>query len=133
MAYLIPEDLENDFDWDLLQKLILGSFSSDYEFKADEKKKGMELFLSVRGGDQTVVKTISELRSFQILRLYEIYAEEQMNYFILMHENEDDKTAILAEREMKLKKWQAVLDTLNRKAEAAAAQAQQEQKLDDLM
>ena len=128
MAYLTPEDLENDFDWDLLQKLILGSFSSDYEFKADEKKKGMELFLSVRGGDQTVVKTISELRSFQILRLYEIYAEEQMK-----HENEDDKTAILAEREMKLKKWQAVLDTLNRKAEAAAAQAQQEQKLDDLM
>lgn len=133
MSYLIPEDLEQDFDWDLLQKLILGSFSSDYEFKADAKKQGVELFLSVRGGDQTVVKTVSELWSFQVLRLYEIYVEEQMNYFILMHENEEDKGAILAEREMKLKKWAAVLATFNRKEEAAAAQQEQAEKLDDLM
>jgi hypothetical protein len=35
--YLTPEDLEDDFDWDMLQKLVVGSFSSDYELKEQEK------------------------------------------------------------------------------------------------
>lgn len=46
--YLTPEELENDFDRDILQKLVLGSFSSDYELKKDEKKKGFELFIAVK-------------------------------------------------------------------------------------
>jgi hypothetical protein len=29
--------LDDDFDWDILQKLVVGSFSSDYELKQDEK------------------------------------------------------------------------------------------------
>jgi hypothetical protein len=36
-VYLTPEDLDDDFDWDMLQKLVIGSFSSDYELKQEDK------------------------------------------------------------------------------------------------
>ena len=83
-SYITPEDLEDDFDWDILQKLVIGSFSSDYELKQDDN--GWELYIAVKSGDQSIVKTVSELWSFQILRLYEIYIEEQMKLFILAAE-----------------------------------------------
>ena len=47
-VYLTPEELEDDFDREVLQKLVLGSFSSDYELKMDEKKKGFDLFIAVK-------------------------------------------------------------------------------------
>jgi hypothetical protein len=74
---------------------------------------------------------VSELRSFQILRLYEIYIEEQINLHILMHE--DGEADLTSEREMRLKKWNAVLGTLDRAEQAAAAHKEQEEKLGDLM
>ena len=36
-VYITPEDLDDDFDWDMLQKLVVGSFSSDYELKQQDK------------------------------------------------------------------------------------------------
>jgi hypothetical protein len=132
-GYLTPDELEDDFDREILQKLVLGSFSSDYELKHDDKKKGFELFIAVKSGDQSVVKTVSELWSFQILRLYEIYIEEQINLHILMHEDEEEKKALTAEREMRIKKWNAVLETMDRAEKAAAAHKEQEEKLGDLM
>lgn len=132
-SYITPEDLEDDFDWDILQKLVIGSFSSDYELKQDDKN--WELYIAVKSGDQSIVKTVSELWSFQILRLYEIYIEEQMNLQILMSEEEEEweKEALISERQVRLKKWNAVLDTLNRSQEAEAAKREQEASLWDLM
>ena len=136
-SYLTPEDLDDDFDRDLLEKLVIGSFSSDYELKQEGKKWGWELYIAVKSWDQSIVKTVSELRSFQILRLYEIYIEEQMNLQILMNENNEDgeseKEALLSERQVRLKKWNAVLDTLNRWKEAEDAKKEQEATLGDLM
>lgn len=136
-SYLTPEDLEDDFDWDMLQKLVIGSFSSDYELKQDGKDWGWELYIAVKSWDQSIVKTVSELWSFQILRLYEIYIEEQMNLQILMNEEneewESEKEALISERQVRLKKWNAVLDTLNRSQEAEAAKKEQEATLGDLM
>ena len=131
--YLTPEDLEDDFDWDMLQKLVVGSFSSDYELKEQEKDEWWELYIAVKSWDQSIVKTVSELWSFQIIRLYEIYVEEQMNLQILMNEEDDEKEALISEREVRLKKWNAVLDTLNRSQEAEAAKKEQEATLGDLM
>ncbi len=135
--YLTPEDLEDDFDWDILQKLVIGSFSSDYELKQHEKDGGWELYIAVKSWDQSIVKTVSELWSFQILRLYEIYIEEQMNLQILMNEEdengESEKEALISERQVRLKKWNAVIDTLNRWQEAEAAKKDQEAALGDLM
>ena len=136
-SYLTPEDLDDDFDWDILQKLVIGSFSSDYELKQDDKDGWWELYIAVKSGDQSIVKTVSELWSFQILRLYEIYIEEQMNLQILMNEESEDgeseKEALITEREVRLKKWNAVIDTMNRSQEAEAAKKDQEAALGDLM
>lgn len=136
-SYLTPEDLDDDFDWDILEKLVIGSFSSDYELKQEGKDGDWELYIAVKSGDQSIVKTVSELWSFQILRLYEIYIEEQMNLQILMNEEgedwESEKEALISEREVRLKKWNAVLDTLNRSQEAEAAKKDQEAALGDLM
>lgn len=140
MKYLTPDELKDDFDRDLLLQLVISSFSSDYELKVkedgkkeDDKDVLRDLYIAVKSGDQSVVKTVSELWSFQILRLYEIYIEEQMNLHALMSEDEKEKTAIQAEREMRLKKWEAVLNTLDRDKEAEKAKKDQESKLDDLM
>ena len=136
-SYLTPEDLEDDFDWDILQKLVIGSFSSDYELKQDDKDGWWELYIAVKSWDQSIVKTVSELWSFQILRLYEIYIEEQMNLQILMNEKDDDweseQEALISERQVRLKKWNAVIDTMNRSQEAEAAKKDQEAALGDLM
>ena len=133
--YLTPEDLEDDFDWDTLEKLVVGSFSSDYELKQDDKDEWWELYKAVKSWDQSIVKTVSELWSFQILRLFEIYIEEQMNLQILMNEEEEewDKEALISERQVRLKKWNAVIDTMNRGKEAEAAKKDQEAALGDLM
>ena len=51
-------------------------------------------------------------------------------------ENEDgdsEKEALTSEREVRLKKWNAVIDTLNRSQEAEAAKKDQEAALGDLM
>ncbi|MFA5747514.1 MAG: hypothetical protein WC872_00200 [Candidatus Absconditabacterales bacterium] len=133
LEYLLPEELKSDFDWDLLQKLVIGSFSSDYELKKEEGKEAKELYIAVKSGDQSVVKTVSELRSFQILRLYEIYVEEQMNLHALKGEDENEKNAIEQEREMRLKRWQAVLSTIDKEELTQKSKKEQESKLTDLM
>ena len=130
--YAVPSELKNDFDWDLLQQLVTWSFSSDYELKKVEDKELRDLYIAVKSGDQSVVKTISELRSFQILRLYEIYVEEQMNLHALKYEDEKEKNAINSEREMRKKKWEAVLDTLGIEEEVKVAKVEQEEKLSSL-
>ena len=58
-----------------------------------------------------------------------------MNLQILMNEEdeENEKEALISEREVRLKKWNAVLDTLNRSQEAEAAKKDQEAALGDLM
>ncbi len=136
-SYLTPEDLDDDFDWDILQKLVVGSFSSDYELKQDGEDEWWELYIAVKSWDQSIVKTVSELWSFQILRLYEIYIEEQMNLQILMSEEdsewESEQEALISERQVRLKKWNAVIDTMNRSQEAEAAKKDQEAALGDLM
>lgn len=133
IVYHVPEELKEDFDWDLLQQLVLGSFSSDYELKKEKEEQEKELYIAVKSGEQSVVKTVSELRSFQILRLYEIYIEEQMNLHALRKEEENEQVAIDGERESRLKRWKAVLDTMDKDELSQKAKKEQESKLGDLM
>ncbi len=128
----VPDELKNDFDRSMLQQLVVGSFSSDYEFKKEENKELRELFIAVKSGDQSVVKTVSELRSFQILRLYEIYIEEQMNLHTLKYEDEKEKDAIDQERQLRLQKWKAVQETLDREEVSKKTQAEQQDQLSSL-
>ena len=80
-----------------------------------------------------MVKTVSELRSFQILRLYEIYIEEQMNLHALKKEDESEQAAIDGEREAKITRRNAILATLDKDEIAQKAKAEQESKLGNLM
>ena len=138
MSYAIPDELENDFDWDLLQQLVVGSFSSDYELKKEDNKDQPELYIAVKSGDQSIVKKVSELRSFQIQRLYEIYIEEQLNLEILRQEKDEEwsyseRTPIDSERVMRQRRRQAILDTAWIKEEQARNKEEQAKTLDELM
>jgi len=133
LPYETPEELKNDFDRDLLEQLVIGSFSSDYELKKEEGKEEKELYIAVKSWEQSVVKTVSELRSFQILRLYEIYLEEQMNLHALKAEDENEKNTIDQEREMRLKRRDAVIKTIDRDELSQKAKKEQTGKMEDLM
>jgi len=137
IEYKVPEELKGDFDRKFLQQLVLASFSSDYELKKspDDKDNAealKDLYIAVKSGDQSVVKTVSELWSFQILRLYEIYIEEQINLHALMYEDEKEKSAIQQEREMRIKRRQLYLETMDKDELKAKAKEEQEGKLGSL-
>jgi len=89
--------------------------------------------ISVQSGEQLVVKKMSELRGFQVLRLYDIYIEEQMNLQILLHEEEKEKEAIFAQREQKQQRWKLVLDNWGKEQSKKQYESEKEQKLGDLM
>ena len=59
-SYITPEDLDDDFDWDILQKLVVWSFSSDYELKQQDKDSWFELYIAVKSWDQSIVKNFHE-------------------------------------------------------------------------
>lgn len=125
IPYKIPEELRNNFDWDLLLRLVAASHSSGYHFEltphvSDEKYKDEDLvpffFITVYNGENSVTKEVSELWSFQILRLYEIYLEEQINYHIIMLAEKDGDIEIKKERKKKVNKYQiARIKILNEK------------------
>jgi len=104
IPYNVPEELIEEFDWDLLAKLVIGSFSSDYSFESNENEKPVpEFLITVSSGKQTVSKTISELWSFQILRLYEIYLEEALKLQTV--KEEDELNSIAKERKLRITIW----------------------------
>lgn len=106
----IPEDISDDYDWDLLFRLVFGSLSSKYSLDiTDEWKENPEvvptvqLSITVSSGDQEITKKLDELWGFQILRLFEIYVLEQLDLAILKKEDEDNEEGIEDERVEKLK------------------------------
>ncbi|MBQ7073600.1 hypothetical protein IJM86_00705 [bacterium] len=114
---------------------MIGSFSSDYEFKKEGDEGVFELYIAVKNGDQSIVKTVSELWSHQIMRLYKIYIEEEISLQVLLHgdDNNEEKVALLSEREVRLRKWNAVIDTMGREEEKKQAAKSQEDQLSSLM
>jgi len=137
--YKVSEEVKEDFDRDFLQQLVISSFSSDYELKQTpdkdwniEKKWLKDLYIAVKSWEQSIVKTVSELRSFQILRLYEIYIEEQINLHALMYDDEKEKTAIQQEREARLKRRNLIIETMDKEELKEQAKKEQEWQLWDL-
>lgn len=136
IKFRVPDELKNEFNWDLLLKLVSASFSSECMFEKPADQDGdnvlSDLVISVKSGDQSVVKRVEELWSFQVIRLYEIYIEEQMNLQILMQEDEKEKAAIMGQREARLQRWKLVLDNLDKEQLEKQAAEEKEQKLTDL-
>lgn len=130
--YNVPEELKEDFDRDVLIQLIAGSFSSEWVLDQEPEKEWKEFIISVQSGDQSVVKKVSELWGFQILRLYEIYIEEQLNLQILMEEDAQEKDAIIGQRELRIERRNMILDNSEREKLVIEAQVEKEEKLANL-
>lgn len=106
LPYRTPEELTEEFNWKLLSQLISGSFTSKCYLKVIKNQRLPTFNITVTSGEQSVDKNIEELWSFQIMRLYEIYTEEQMNLHILTKENENEANAIRGARVARLEYWQ---------------------------
>ena len=162
VPFKVPDEVKDEFDWVLLMQLVAWSFSSECLFEkpqnnvkeSDEKINDKEsadntnhwsideqewideimydLTISVKSGDQTVVKKVEELWSFQILRLYEIYIEEQMHLQILIKEDEKEWQAIISQRQARLQRRKVMLDSLNKDELAKQSKKEQEEQLWDL-
>ena len=113
--YHVPEELEDDFDWDLLFQLIAGSFSSEYRWAYNNDKSAVqavlpELIVTVTSGGQKIEKRISELWSFQIIRLFEIYCEELMQLTVIAAGTVDEKMAINSEENKKVHAFNKIIN-----------------------
>lgn len=129
--YKVPEELKEDFDRKILMQLVASSFSSDGLLESTEDG-ALDFVISVQNGDQVVVKKVSELRWFQILRLFEIYVEEQMNLQILIAEDEKEKEAILAQRDARINRRKLVMDNREKDKLEKEAAEERDEKLWDL-
>lgn len=97
--YLVPEEIKEDFDWVLLLQLVTSAFSAEVTVEYNEEEKGIEVSIAVQSGETKVKKKISELWSFQVLRLFEIFIEERINLEILANDEEEERIAIEEQNE----------------------------------
>ena len=140
VPYHTPEEMAEDFDRNLLQKLILGSMSTNYELANNPETNIPDLLITISDENQSITKNLADLWSFQILRLYEIYVEDHMSTQTMFAEEqqaikngETQTNAIQAERDTRLRKRSAILATKDRTQLAEQTKVEQEQQLDDLM
>ena len=140
VPYHTPEEMAEDFDRNLLQKLILGSMSTNYELENNPETNIPDLLITISDENQSITKNLADLWSFQILRLYEIYVEDHMSTQTMFAEEqqaikngETQTNAIQAERDTRLRKRSAILATKDRAQLAEQTKVEQEQQLDDLM
>lgn len=116
---VVPEDYYDDFDWDLLAKLVFASFSSKYELYFEENEqtplddsRRVCLHISVKSDGEYAVRELSKLWSFQILRLYEIYIEEQLQLFSLMKEDEEEGESVYDKQSLLLHQFRHKINIL---------------------
>ena len=109
VTYSIPIYLEKEFDWEVLLKLIAGSFSSRSKLKFEGEIPTFNI--EVHSNESAVDKNIGELYSSQLARLFEIYVEEIINLETLLTTDETEKAAITRYRAIKLNEWKLHLVT----------------------
>jgi len=114
-----PDDSENDFDYDLLTRLIVGSFSCDYELSLAEKWKAspegdplVELNIIVKVKSGSAQESLHELWTFQIIKMFGIYLREQIDVSNIIAEevgddvDEDDLDPMNEGRLVSLRKFE---------------------------
>ena len=105
--YKVPVELEDDYDWDLLFLLVAGSISNNYTLTYEDSVP--DLLIGVEQKDEAGIKIIkskvSDLWSFQIIRLFEIYCEEQIQLESLCVTDEDERKSIEEQERKKLRSF----------------------------
>ena len=109
---VVEEELLSDDDLFLLFRLIFASLSSSYEILYDKQSNSINISITVRSGEQFITKKLTELWSFQIMRLFEIYVNEQIEYNII--DSDSDEIEDLEEqRKLKLMVFEKKVRQLN--------------------
>ena len=100
----IPD--KGDHDWGLLLSLIFGSFYSEYTLTLEEEWKQnpvvrpmVQLAISVNFEGQGVTRNLDELSDVHIIRLFEIYVDEQINSAIIRQQEDGGQESVDSERE----------------------------------
>ena len=101
----VPEEVKNDFDWNLLVRLAASSFSSDIKLIARKDATECDIRITVSNNGEHASKILSELWAFQIFRLYSVYIEENMQLQILIASDIREKEAILDQRKYRIELW----------------------------
>lgn len=100
-----------------LLRLVAASFSNTYDLKYDDKTNTVVLIISVKSHGESRTEKLPDLWSFQIIRLFEIYVEEQLNLEALRLNSEVEKRAIEDERKVKLMVYQKKIRQLEKQIE----------------
>ena len=104
-----PEEtvLFSSEDWNLLSRLIFASDATSYSLILDDdwKRKPTErvkvhISIKVSYQGQETTKMLDELWSFQIMRLFRSYIDQQINY--LMSLVDDDEKELFRQREAQI-------------------------------
>lgn len=135
--FATPDGMElSSQEWDLLARLVFGSFSSNYTLSLDEGwkkdptgKVKVNLGIAVTCEGNKVTRTIDELWSFQISRLFSIYLNEQIE-FIRLIDNEDEKGGVNGyDPDLLQEEREKHIRTYKTKKENLMAEAESHQKM----
>lgn len=133
---IVPEGLEDSFDYDLFVRLVAASLSSEYTLSLDESWNenhnmsadspltNISIYVVIDKG--RIHKDLKELCSFQIYRMYEIYLLEQIQHALNLAEykllecedDEDDEPFYVeTERLLRIKRFSERKSLLLKEAE----------------
>lgn len=98
-------DMEDAFDFDLLFRLVAGSFSSSWRFEYSKEEKAFRLAIDVSAGTKRVRKYLDSLFAFQIKNMYAIYLQEQISLDLLGREENMEKEIVDSTRNDRLEKY----------------------------
>ena len=109
MPFLVAIPDEGEHDWGLLLSLIFGSFYSEYTMTLEEEWKQnpvvipmIQLAIMVHFEGEGVTRKLDELFDDQIIRLFEIYVDEQINSAIIRQEEGGGQECIDSQRERRV-------------------------------
>ena len=105
--YQVPEGIKDDFDWNLLARLVIGSLSSEVKlvFPHPELQELPRFGIEVEFSGTGVKRYIDELFIFQVHRLFYIYIDELMQFEILRREDLYEMLIIDEKRQKRIDLW----------------------------
>lgn len=125
LKYFAQNFFEDSFNWDLLFRLIFGSFSCSFRLdfsnnwknNTDEELEA-EVIINVYGGAEPE-KCLSDLDGHQILTMFQILIAEQIALYVVMQKDNLDlseKDDIEAQRKIHLKQYKIKENILKERA-----------------
>ena len=101
----------SDADYDLLGKLVCGSFSTSYDLTHNKQKNTLEITLHVQTEKGTSSRSISELEISQIQNLFVIFLDEQL-WIEFVQPKTGHSQHYLARKEQRLKLFEKKMRAL---------------------